>query len=120
VLARVILLLFTALVALAGPAAGAEPLKRHSVGDGVFVELRAVTRGTEIRDSVVTIGGEAAIRLSYRLRLTAAGKTFIVQTLQHAFLRSGKSVGFTYTTLPRYAGTYAATFKASAQSIRLA
>jgi hypothetical protein len=203
VLARVILLLFTALVALAGPAAGAELLKRHSVGDGVSVgvpaswvalsgrelrtgallkrlarenpqlapfvqaflqsgssvkfvaldprvrsgfatnvnvvsvpvpgnvsldryravllnELRAVTRGAEISDSVVTIGGEAAVRLSYRLRLTAAGKAFTVQTLQYAFLRSGKSVVFTYTTLPRYAGTYAATFKASAQSIRFA
>jgi hypothetical protein len=200
-LRRAVLLSFVALVAVAGTASGAEPLKRYSVGDGAslavpaswvslsgrqlrtrslldrlarenprlapfiaaFVqsgssvrfmaldprvrggfatnvnvvsvpvsgavtfeqyrtallsEVRAVTQGAKVTDSVVQIGGEASLRLSYRLRLSAGGKAYTVQTLQYAFLRRGKSLVVTYTTLPRYAGTYATTFKASAQSIR--
>jgi hypothetical protein len=83
-------------------------------------EVRAVTRGANVASSVVQIGGERGLRLSYRFRLTAAGKAYTVQTLQYAFLRGGKSVVITYTTLPRYAGAYAAAFRTSAQSIRFA
>ena len=83
-------------------------------------EVRAVTRGAKVSDSVVQIGREASLRLSYRLRLSAGGKAYTVQTLQYAFLREGKSVVVTYSTLPRYAGSYAAAFRSSAQSIRFA
>jgi hypothetical protein len=81
-------------------------------------ELRAVTRGGKVAQSVVRVGGNQAVRVSYRFRLTAAGRTFTAQTLQYAFLRGGKSLVFTYTTLPRLAATYAKTFAASASSIR--
>jgi hypothetical protein len=41
-----------------------------------------------------------------------------VQTLQYAFMRPGRSVVVTYTTLPSLAGRYHATFVRSAASIR--
>jgi uncharacterized membrane protein YfcA len=79
-------------------------------------ELRTVG-AKNMQKSVVTIGGVRAARLSYRFQLRL-GKTFTVQTLQYAFLRSGRSVVVTYTTLPSHAARYEPTFKRSAASIR--
>jgi hypothetical protein len=84
----------------------------------LLAELRTLTRGARIDESSVRIGGNEAIRLAYRFRLNAGGRAFTVQTLQYGFLRSGKSVVFTYTTTPRFAAGYARTFQASASSIR--
>lgn len=73
--------------------------------------------GGKVANSVVRIDGKPALRVSFRFRLTA-GRTFTVQTLQYAFLHRGKSLVFTYTTVPRFQGIYAQTFTASATSIR--
>jgi hypothetical protein len=86
--------------------------------EALLSELGSLTRGSRITDADVDIGGNRALRLSYRFRLNAAGRTFTVQTLQYAFLRNAKSTVFTYTTTPRYATGYARTFEASARSIR--
>jgi hypothetical protein len=79
-------------------------------------ELRSVG-AKNLRKSLVTIGGVRAVRLSYRFQLTL-GATYSVQTLQYAFLRSGRSLVVTYTTLPSQNARYVQTFKQSAESIR--
>jgi hypothetical protein len=84
----------------------------------LVAELRAIVTGN-IQQSVATIGGAQALRVSYRLRLSL-GRAVTVQTLQYAFLRPGRSVVVTYTTLPGLASSYAATFRKSAASIRFA
>jgi hypothetical protein len=81
-------------------------------------ELRSIVTG-KIEQSVATIGGTQALRASYRLRITL-GRSLTVQTLQYAFLRPGRSVVVTYTTLPGLKGSYAPTFRRSAASIRFA
>jgi hypothetical protein len=84
----------------------------------MVAQLQSIKPIGGVDDSVVRIGGQRAVRVSFRYKLTAGGRTFTVQTLQYAFLRGGKSVVFTYTTSPRHAARYAAPFKASAASIR--
>jgi hypothetical protein len=80
-------------------------------------EIRHVT-GSRVEQSAVTINGARAVRVRYRLRLRLVGQNITVQTLQYAFLRSGRSVVVTYTTLPTLASRYARTFASSAASIR--
>jgi hypothetical protein len=79
-------------------------------------ELRSIVTG-RIEDSTATIAGAKALRVTYRLRLSV-GRIVTVQTLQYAFLRPGRSVVVTYTTLPAFKDRYAATFRRSAASIR--
>jgi hypothetical protein len=81
-------------------------------------ELGAIVTG-KLQQSVTTIAGARALRLTYRLRLSL-GRAVTVQTLQYAFLRPGRSVVVTYTTLPTLSSSYAATFRKSAASIRFA
>jgi hypothetical protein len=83
----------------------------------LLAELRAFVPG-RVSSSVVRIDGQQAVRLSYRLKLAAAGRPVTTQVLQYGFLRRGKSLVFTYSTLPRYAGAYAQAFRASSASIR--
>lgn len=79
-------------------------------------ELRTVgAKG--VQSSLVKVGGGRAVRLSYRFRLSL-GRTYAVQTLQYAFMRPGRSVVVTYTTLPSQSARYAATFRRSSASIR--
>ncbi len=85
----------------------------------LLAELRPIVGSTPIEQSVATIHGVAAARFRYRLQL-AFGRKITVQTLQYAFLRPGRSVVVTYTTLPKLTSTYAATFKRSAAAIRFA
>jgi len=85
----------------------------------LLAELRSVVGSEPIEQSVARIGGVRAVRFRYRLRLTF-GRTITAQTLQYAFLRPGRSVIVTYTTLPRFASTYMETFARSAASIRFA
>jgi hypothetical protein len=84
--------------------------------EALLAELRSIVTG-KIDQSVTKIAGAQVLRFSYRLRLTL-GRTVTVQTLQYAFLRPGRSVVVTYTTLPSLSGSYAATFRKSAASIR--
>jgi hypothetical protein len=81
-------------------------------------ELGGIVTG-KLQQSVTTIAGARALRLTYRLRLSL-GRAVTVQTLQYAFLRPGRSVVVTYTTLPTLSSSYAATFRKSAASIRFA
>jgi hypothetical protein len=78
--------------------------------------LRTIASGP-VKQRVVTIGGVRALRVSYRLQITL-GQTRTVQTLQYAFLRKGRSIVVTYTTLPGQSARYAKTFQRSAASIR--
>ena len=55
---------------------------------------------------------------SYRLSVSVKGRLISVLTLQYGFLHAGRSVVFTYTTLPASARFYSGVFAASAQSIR--
>lgn len=82
----------------------------------LVAEIRSIT-GSTPKNKVVSIGGQAALRLDYRLRLTL-GNTVTVQTLQYAFQRPGRSVVVTYTTIPSLKSRYASTFARSAASIR--
>jgi hypothetical protein len=84
----------------------------------LLAELRGIVQG-KITQSVARIRGAQALRVSYRLRLSL-GRAVTVQTLQYAFLRPGRSVVVTYTTLPSLSPSYAATFRKSAASIRFA
>ena len=79
-------------------------------------ELRALAKGP-IAQKVVTVNGARAVRVRYQLRIRV-GKSLTVQTLQYAFLRKGRSVVVTYSTLPQLAARYAQTFSVSAASIR--
>ncbi len=80
-------------------------------------EIRSIAGSAPIDARVVTVGGQRALRLSYRLSITV-GTTQTVQTLQYAFQRPGRSVVVTYTTLPSLKTRYARTFTRSAASIR--
>lgn len=80
-------------------------------------EIRSIAGSSPIDARVVTIGGQRALRLSYRLSITV-GTTQTVQTLQYAFQRPGRSIVVTYTTLPSLKTRYAKTFTRSAASIR--
>lgn len=81
------------------------------------LEVRNIARG-RVQTRAVTIHDAHAVRLLYHLPLHYGGRTFTVQTLQYAFLRRGRSVVVTYTTLPALAGRYARTFASSAATIR--
>ncbi|TML67874.1 MAG: hypothetical protein E6G11_12465 [Actinobacteria bacterium] len=80
-------------------------------------EIQSLVPGQRVAQKVVTINGARAVRLRYRLRLQL-GRAFTVQTLQYAFLRRGRSVVVTYTTLPGLVSRYARTFARSAATIR--
>jgi hypothetical protein len=85
---------------------------------GLVLEIRHVLPAGRIAQRAATIHGQRAVRLRYHLRVKVGGKSLTVQTLQYAFLRKGRSVVVTYTTLPKLAGRYAGTFASSAATIR--
>jgi hypothetical protein len=87
--------------------------------NAVAAQLRAIQVVSQLRTRRVALPSGPALRLTYRIRVTANGRSFQTATLQYAFLRGGdESVVFTYTTLPPLQAHYAATFAASAGSIR--
>jgi hypothetical protein len=81
------------------------------------LEIRNIAQGP-VQQRAMTIHGARAVRLLYHLPLHFGGRSFTVQTLQYAFLRKGRSVVVTYTTLPALAGRYARMFSSSAATIR--
>jgi hypothetical protein len=83
----------------------------------ILTEIRSIVGSAKVDHRPITIGGARGVRLSYPFRITV-GRTYTVATLQYAFLRAGKSVVVTYTTLPRLKSRYASTFARSAASIR--
>lgn len=80
-------------------------------------EIRSLVGSEPIAARTVKVSNQRALRLSYRLQITA-GSRVTVQTLQYAFQRPGRSIVVTYTTLPALKSRYASTFSRSAASIR--
>lgn len=102
-----------------------ERLPAHvSVGAYGAAARQQISRLPTLVSSVELLSGKlpagAAVRLRYRLRVTAAGKTYVVALRQFALVRGLEALVFTYATLPAREGHYASTFEASARSIRLA
>jgi hypothetical protein len=62
--------------------------------------------------------GKAA-RFTYRGRFTLGGKRFETAITQYGFIRNGSALILSYSTLPRLAAGYRATFERSARSFRL-
>jgi hypothetical protein len=68
---------------------------------------------------MVKLPAGKAVRLTYKTRFNVGGKRLDTALTQYALVRNGGAVVFTYTTLPRLAGKYRATFERSARSLRL-
>jgi hypothetical protein len=60
-----------------------------------------------------------AVRFTYRARFTFGSKRVDTSITQYAFVGHGSAIIFTYSTVPRLAAGYRATFERSARSIRL-
>jgi hypothetical protein len=80
--------------------------------------LSTVSSVSQLRSSTVRLRAGPAARLTYHLRVTVGSRSITVQTLQYGFLHAGRSIVFTYTTLPTTQRFYAGVFATSAQSIR--
>ncbi len=59
-----------------------------------------------------------AVRLSYRASFNVRGKPLDASITQYALMGTGAAFVLTYTTLPRLAKSYRATFERSAKSFR--
>ena len=59
-----------------------------------------------------------AVRLTYKTRYNVRGKRIVAALTQYALMGNGGAYVFTYTTLPRLAAKYRATFERSARSLR--
>jgi hypothetical protein len=81
-------------------------------------ELRSVSSVSGLRSATVHLPAGQATRISYRLSVTVQSRQISVLTLQYAFLRGGRSVVFTYTTLPANSRFYNGVFATSVHSIR--
>jgi hypothetical protein len=60
-----------------------------------------------------------AVKLTYRARFNLSGKRLETSLTQYALVSNGAAIVVTYTTLPRLAARYRATFERSARSLRL-
>lgn len=81
-------------------------------------ELATVSSVSHLHSTAVRLPAGQAVRLTYHLKVTAAQRSITVQTLQYGFLHAGRSVVFTYTTLPPSGRFYTGVFATSAKSIR--
>ena len=68
---------------------------------------------------MVKLPAGKAIRLTYKARFNVRGKRLDTALTQYALMGDGAAYVFTYTTLPRLAAEYRATFGRSARSLRL-
>lgn len=68
---------------------------------------------------MVKLPSGKAVRLTYKTRFTVRGKRIVTALTQYALMGNGAAYVFTYTTLPRLAAKYRATFERSARSLRL-
>jgi hypothetical protein len=67
---------------------------------------------------MVTLPAGKAVRLTYRTRFNIRGKRLDTAVTQYALVRNGAAVILTYTTLPKLAKGYRATFDRSARSLK--
>jgi hypothetical protein len=81
-------------------------------------EVATVSSVSQLRSATVRLPAGQAVRLTYHLKVSAAGRSITVQKLQYGFLHAGRSIVFTYTTLPTTQQFYTGVFATSAQSIR--
>jgi hypothetical protein len=72
-----------------------------------------------IWSQTVKLPAGKAVLLTYRARFTLGGKRVDTAITQYAFVGNGSAIVLTYTTLPRLAAGYRATFERSARSYRL-
>jgi hypothetical protein len=66
---------------------------------------------------MVKLPAGKAVRLTYRARFNVGGKRLDTAITQYALVKNGAAVILTYTTLPKLAKGYRATFKRSARSL---
>ena len=59
-----------------------------------------------------------AVRFTYRARFNVGGKRLDTSITQYALMDNGAAVVLTYTTVPKLAKGYRATFERSAKSFR--
>jgi hypothetical protein len=67
---------------------------------------------------MVTLPAGKAVRLTYRARFNIGGKRLVTAMTQYALVNRGAAVILTYTTLPKLAKGYRATFDRSARSLK--
>ena len=67
---------------------------------------------------MVTLPAGKAVRLTYKARFNVGGKRLDTAITQYALVKNGAAVILTYTTLPKLAKSYRATFERSARSLR--
>ena len=80
---------------------------------------RAVPFGLIVTvEPLVKLPAGKAVRLTYRARYNVGGKQLIAALTQYALVKNGAAVILTYTTLPKLADSYRATFDRSARSLK--
>jgi hypothetical protein len=67
---------------------------------------------------MVKLPAGKALRLTYRARFNVGGKRLVTAMTQYALVNRGAAIILTYTTLPKLAKGYRATFDRSARSLR--
>ena len=67
---------------------------------------------------MVKLPAGKAVRLTYRARFNLNGRRLDTALTQYALVHSGAAIILTYTTLPKLAKSYRATFERSAKSFR--
>jgi hypothetical protein len=72
-----------------------------------------------IWSDTVKLRAGKAVRFRYRARFTISGRRLDTSITQYAVLKGGTAYVLTYTTLPKLAAGYRATFDRSARSFRL-
>lgn len=68
---------------------------------------------------MVKLPAGKAVRLTYRARFNLGGRRLDTALTQYALVENGAAIILTYTTLPKLAKGYRATFERSARSLRL-
>jgi hypothetical protein len=67
---------------------------------------------------MVTLPAGKAVRLTYRARFNLGGKRLDTALTQYALVKNGAAFILTYSTLPKLAKGYRATFDRSARSLK--
>jgi hypothetical protein len=67
---------------------------------------------------MVKLPAGKAVRLTYRARYNVGRKRLVAALTQYALVKNGAAVILTYTTLPKLAESYRATFDRSARSLK--
>ena len=88
-----------------------------ALASAITSQLKTLPGLTAISTSMVKLPIGPASRATFQLTVVTNGKKLVVQTLQYAFLRRGRSIVVTFSTTPNQSARRAATFKAIVASI---